>query len=242
METQKQKRICLWSGPRNISTALMYSFAQRSDTVVYDEPLYAHYLSNSLRKKYHPGNEEIIQSMENDGSKVLRMMLGSHPKQVAFFKQMTHHLINLDYSFLSEVTNVILTRDPQDMLPSYSKQVADPIMADVGYALHHKLVIHFKEKQIPYVVLDSRSVLEDPEAKLTKLCDVLEIPFEHSMLKWHAGPRPEDGVWAKYWYTSVHKSTGFQAYKPKSEAFPEKLKPLLQECKPLYEALLKEAL
>ena len=242
MNNKNQKRICLWSGPRNISTALMYSFAQRTDTVVYDEPLYAHYLVNSSRKPFHPGNEEVIQSMEQDGKKVLKMILGPQPKQVAFFKQMTHHLVELDFDFLSQVQNVILTRDPIDMLPSYAKQVSEPIMDDVGYAMHHKLMKYFNTNDIPYVVLDSKTVLEDPKGMLQKLCTAIGIPFEDSMLHWEAGARKEDGVWAKYWYGSVHKSTGFQSYKAKTEAFPEVLKPLLKECIPLYKALMDKAL
>lgn len=242
MDKVNQRRICLWSGPRNISTALMYSFAQRSDTVVYDEPLYAHYLVNSPRKHLHPGNEEIINSMENDGATVVEMMLGEHRKPVAFFKQMTHHLIDIKWDFLSRVQNIILTRDPKDMLPSYVKQVSTPIMDDVGYALHHKLVEYFEMHDIPYLVLDSKKVLQDPEGKIKTLCDALNIPFEKSMLQWKAGARDEDGVWAKYWYSSVHHSTGFQKYKPKTEPFPEQLKPLLEACKPLYEALLEKAL
>jgi len=242
MYNKTQKRICLWSGPRNISTALMYSFAQRSDTVVFDEPLYAHYLVNSPRKPFHPGNEEVIYSMENDGKKVIETMLGPQSKPMAFFKQMTHHLIELDFEFLAKVQNVILTRDPVDMLPSYAKQVAKPIMDDVGYALQHKLTKYFDKNDIPYVVLDSKKVLKDPKGVLQKLCAALEIPFEDNMLHWKAGARKEDGVWAKYWYGSVHKSTGFQPYKAKSEAFPEKLKPLLSQCIPLYEALMDQAL
>ena len=108
-------RICLWSGPRNISTALMYSFAQRDDTVVYDEPLYAHYLSKTPAREYHPGAEEVIATMENDGEKVVHeLILGDQPKPVAFFKHMTHHLINLDLAFLSETVNVLLTRGCAD--------------------------------------------------------------------------------------------------------------------------------
>jgi len=117
--TLSTKKICLWSGPRNISTALMYSFAQRSDTKVVDEPLYGHYLLTTDADSYHPGSQKIINTMETDGEKVIQNMLDSHDKPVVFFKHMTHHLINLDLSFLSKTINVILTRNPLDMLPSY---------------------------------------------------------------------------------------------------------------------------
>lgn len=236
------KRICLWSGPRNISTALMYSFAQRPDTKVVDEPLYAYYLSRTKAKEYHPGAAEILEHMENDGEKVVQMMMGSHEQELVFFKHMTHHLLELDKSFLADVHNLILTRDPVDMLPSYSKQVHSPTMTDVGYALHLELIEYFEAENIPYLVLDSKKILSDPKSKLTKLCQHLEISFYESMLSWETGPRIEDGIWAKHWYTNIHKSDGFQKYIPKSEAFPEHLKPLLEEAKPIYETLKKIAL
>ena len=235
-------RICLWSGPRNISTALMYSFAQRPDTKVYDEPLYAHYLSKSKAKAYHPGAEEIIATMENDGSKVVDSMLGEHGRSIAFFKHMTHHLIQLDLSFLKQVQNVILTRDPKDMLPSYAKQVHQPNMQDVGYAGHLELITYFQSHKIPYLVLDSKKVLENPEQVLSKLCEGLNIPFQKEMLSWKAGARAEDGCWAKYWYNSVHKSTGFQKYKAKTAPFPDHLKTLLADCQPIYQKLLEQSI
>ena len=236
------KRICLWSGPRNISTALMYSFAQRKDTKVFDEPLYAFYLSNSTAKEYHPGAQEIIQSMEVDGDQVIQMMLGPHDADVVFFKQMTHHLLDLDKNFLSEIYNIILTRDPVDMLPSYAKQVAQPKMKDVGYALHLELIKHFQDHDIPFVVLDSKSILMAPEEKLRSLCGKINIPFDHSMLAWKKGPIAEDGIWAKYWYANIHKSEGFQKYQAKVQEFPKELMPLLNEAKPIYQEIIKMAI
>ena len=142
------KRICLWSGPRNISTTLMYSFAQRSDTNVYDEPLYAHYLNNTQAKDYHPAAKEILSTMENDGNKVIEMILGNHEKPIAFFKHMTHHLLDLDHTFMKDCINIILTRDPIDMLPSFDKVIQNPSINDVGYALHTELVHYFEHKKI----------------------------------------------------------------------------------------------
>jgi len=130
------KRICLWSGPRNVSTALMYSFAQRADTQVYDEPLYAHYLRNTEAKAYHPGAEDVLASLENDGEKVIENMMGKHEKPVVFFKNMTHHLLDLDRSFMQNVVNVMLTRNPVEMLPSFAKVIENPTIGDVGYELH----------------------------------------------------------------------------------------------------------
>ena len=236
-------RLCVWSGPRNISTALMYSFAQRSDTTVYDEPLYAHYLVNTGAKAYHPGADEIIATMENDGEKVVAdIILGSQPTSVVFFKQMTHHLVNLDKSFMRRTVNVMLTRHPRDMLPSYAEQVSQPTLADVGYKMHLELVDYLRSLGQEPPVLDSKATLDNPRGVLEKLCDRIGIAFEDSMLSWPAGARPEDGIWAPYWYAGVHRSTGFQAYKPKTDPFPTHLEPLYDECLPYYDALASEAI
>jgi hypothetical protein len=215
----------------------MYAFAQRTDTCVYDEPLYAHYLKNTSADEYHPGAEEILADMENDGEKVIQMMRGTHDQSIAFFKQMTHHLVNLDWSFMDEMINLILTRDPVDMLPSYAQQVAMPTMRDVGYTAHLKLIEYLQKIDQEIIVLDAKKVLENPQKIFAQLCEKIEIPFDAAMLNWSAGPRPEDGIWAKYWYKNVHQSTGFGKYKKKTDPFPKKLKPLLAECQPIYEQL-----
>ncbi len=234
------KRICLWSGPRNISTALMYAFAQRKDTKVFDEPLYAYYLKNHLEAhRYHPGAQDILETMENNGDKVLEMMMTNNEKPILFFKHMTHHLLDLDRGFMKETINIILTRNPKDMLPSFDKVINKPTINDVGYALHIGLLNHFKEENIPFTVLDSKKVLENPKETLQKLCDFIGISFEKDMLSWQPIQRPEDGIWAKYWYHNVHKSTGFEKYKPKEDPFPKHLNKLLEECNPYYKTLLK---
>ncbi|MFC4870742.1 sulfotransferase family protein [Negadavirga shengliensis] len=236
------KRISLWSGPRNISTALMYAFAQRKDTKVYDEPLYGYYLSHSPAKAYHPGAEEVIQTMENDGGKVVEMMLQNTEKPVLFFKNMTHHLLDLDRSFMKGLVNIILTRDPVEMLPSFAEVIDAPSMDDVGYKMHIDLLGNLEAMGLPVIVINSKSILENPEHQLKKLCEAIEIPFDKNMLQWETGPRPEDGCWAKYWYGNIHRSTGFMPYKPKTVPFPEKLKPLLNECLPYYRQLMEKAL
>ncbi|MEM9776451.1 MAG: sulfotransferase family protein [Chloroflexota bacterium] len=231
-------RINVWSGPRNISTALMYSFAQRADTTVVDEPLYGHYLSTTDADEYHPHAAETLASQSHSYREVLdTVMLSTYETPVVFFKQMTHHLVNMPWDFMSQMVNVILTRDPVDMLPSYARNVEQPSMLDVGYAEHHKLLQYLRSIGQEPCVLDAKRVLLNPESSLQKLCQHVGISFDKSMLSWPAGARPEDGAWAPAWYDSVHKSTGFMAYKPKTELFPEKLKPLLAECQPLYAEL-----
>lgn len=243
MKQDPIKRISLWSGPRNISTTLMYSFAQRSDTKVFDEPLYAYYLNNNeAAKAYHPGAENILNSMETDGEKVINTMLTETTKPVLFFKNMTHHLPGLNYGFLKHMVNIILTRHPEEMLPSYAKVISNPHMHDVGYKLHVEVLQYLQSQDIPVVILDAKKVLLNPKEQMRKLCEFIGIPFEESMLSWIAGARPEDGCWSQYWYANVHGSTGFLPYQLKAEPFPEHLKPLLEECLPYYEELGRLAL
>jgi len=234
-------RICLWSGPRNISTSLMYSFAQRRDTEVFDEPLYAHYLCKCTKdeREKHPGFQDVLESLENDGEKVIKMMMGNFDSNVVFFKNMTHHLKGVSKEFLGSVVNVILTRHPKDMLPSFAKVIENPQLKDVGYADHINLLEHFRERGITPVIVESQSILENPEKELNKVCKAAGISFDPKMLEWERGARNEDGVWAKYWYSGTHSSTGFHAYVKKQGEFPEYLKPLLRKCLPLYNQLIK---
>lgn len=235
------KRICLWSGPRNVSTALMYAFAQRPDTVVVDEPLYGHYLSKT--ELPHPGAESVVTGMENDGEVVVRdVFLGEYDSQILFVKSMAHHLYQLDESFLDETINVILTRDPVEMLPSLINQIPEPILRDTGLDAQVRLLNREIEKGNTPAVLDARELLLNPRAILKQLCSILELEFDESMLAWEAGPKPYDGVWAPHWYHNVHKSTGFAPYRAKSDPFPERLEGLLNEAAPLYDELLQHAL
>jgi len=126
-----------------------------------------------------------------------------------------------------------------EMLPSYAQQVATPAMIDVGYAAHLQLIEYLQKQNQEIIVLDAKRVLENPEKVLTQLCEKINIPFDVAMLRWSAGSRPEDGIWAKYWYKNVHQSTGFGQYRKKTDPFPEKLIPLLEECQPIYEQLQK---
>jgi hypothetical protein len=238
----KIKRIFMWSGPRNISTTMMYSFAQRADTKVYDEPLYGAYLKETAAKAYHPGADEILNSMETEAQQVVDMMIGSHEEEVVFFKNMTHHLMNLDKAFTKQGFNIMLTRNPKEMIPSFAKVIPELSMKDIGYAEHLELMEYFDKHDIPYAVLDAKNVLLNPEGVLKKLCEKAGIDFDKAMLSWPAGTRPEDGVWAKYWYASVHASTGFKKYETKDEQFPAHLEALLNECMPYYKKLENLAL
>ena len=234
-------RINLWSGPRNVSTALMYAFAQRPDTRVVDEPLYGHYLSVSGVR--HPGDDEILDAMDTDGERVVReVFLAPCDRPVLFVKNMGHHLVNLDWNFLEEVTNLMLIRDPKEMLPSLINQVPHPTIDDTALKRQVEIFAYLRHLRNTPMVLDSRELLLNPQGVLEQLCERLGLAFDEGMLHWEAGPRPEDGIWAPHWYHAIHQSTGFSPYRPKTKPFPEFLKPLLAECKPYYDYLYEHAI
>jgi len=235
-------KICLWSGPRNVSTALMYSFAQRDDTKVVDEPLYGHYLLVTGVK--HPGRKEIMDEVNCDGKLVMDDLLKINDldgKDVLFLKQMTKHLVGINHDFLPKFKNVFLIRNPKDMLSSLAVNIPKPNLADTGLDLQWKVYKNLKSLGNKPIVVDSRELLMNPKNILKQLCSHLNLEFVDSMLSWPAEPRKEDGIWAKYWYQSLHKSTGFQSYQAKSN-FPVELKQVLSECLPYYEKLLSEAI
>lgn len=233
--------VCLLSGPRNVSTALMYSFAQRSDTRVLDEPLYGHYLRAS--GAVHPGGDEVLANMNCDGDAVMREILAPDfcDADTLFIKHMAHHLIDIDLSFLNRTKNCFLIRDPREMLPSLTVQVPDANLADTGLRRQWELFQDLQNSGQSAAVIDSRELLLNPKRIIEEFCNHLGIVFEPCMLSWPAGPKAEDGIWARHWYHSVHQSTGFATYFAKPE-FPTELLPLLEECQPYYEKLTAHAI
>jgi len=240
-DTGQTKRVSVWSGPRNVSTALMYAFRSRPDTMVVDEPLYGHYLK--LTGAPHPGLGEVLMHLETDSERAVHdTLLGRYTKPVVMFKNMAHHLVGLERNFLADLTNVLLTRDPEEMLPSLAEKIPEPTLCDTGLEEQLEILETVQASGQKPIVIDARRLLENPERVLRALCEALELPFEPAMLSWPKGPKPEDGVWAKYWYENVHTSTGFAPYRPKTDPFPEPLKPLLTVCAPLYGQLKSHAL
>lgn len=231
-------KINLISGPRNISTALMYSFAQRSDTTVVDEPFYAYYLVKTGAD--HPGREETIRSMDTDAEKIANTLLGYGNAPLLFIKSMAHHYVGIPDEFLFGVSNIFLIRDPQLLIASFAKVIKHPTMQDIGLKREWELFQRlWEEEGHPPTVLDSREVLKDPEAVLSRLCQLLNIPFEKAMLSWPAGPTKEDGIWAKYWYKSVHSSTGFRTEPGSVNALPAHCQSLYEEALPYYQQLVQ---
>lgn len=219
----------------------MYSFAQLSDIRVVDEPLYGHYLRVSGAR--HPGGDEVIAKSNCDGDAVMRelMTLSTEIPETLFIKHMAHHLVQLDLEFLHETHNVFLIREPREMLPSLTIQVPHATLADTGFRRQCQLLEDLHARGQETLVLDSRELLTNPEAVLREVCRRLGLSFDKAMLKWPAGPRAEDGVWARHWYHAVHKSTGFDQYRPK-DGFPAKLQSLLDECQPWYDELYAQAI
>lgn len=233
--------INLWSSPRNISTALMYSWRQRPDTVVYDEPLYAHYLR--VTGVEHPGRDEVLATQDNDGRRVVdELILGDHDRPIALFKQMAKHLIDLDRSFLGRCRNVLLTRDPYEMLTSFQKQVPDATLAETGFVELVEILDATVASGGQPIVVEAKALLRSPERVLTELCSRLGVPFDPGMLSWPPGPKPEDGAWAPYWYETAHRSTGWQPWSPKDDVLLPSLEPVLDQASALYQRLLPYAL
>lgn len=236
------KRINVWSSPRNVSTAIMYSFRQRSDTTVVDEPLYAHYLATTGRD--HPGRDDVLAEQSADIDEVVdQVILADYPTPVVFFKQMAKHLTGIDPAVTAEVffgrcDNVILTRDPFDMLTSFQVRIPDATVADTGFVELLAILEDVLEAGGEPIVLDSKLLLQNPESVLRQLCERLDLAFEDAMMSWPAGPKPEDGVWARYWYDSVHRSTGWAPWEPKNAVLLPHLQSVLDEVEPIYERLL----
>ncbi len=229
-------RINMWSSPRNLSTAMMYAWRQRSDTTVVDEPIYAHYLRVTGRR--HPGDTDVLATQDSDGAAVVRdVLLGDYDTPVVFFKQMAKHLVDLDRSFLPQFRNILLTREPHDMLTSLQVQLPDATIEDTGFTELVEILDTLLEMGDSPVVVDTKLLLMNPRAVLSDLCERLGLEFYDAMLSWPAGPKPEDGVWAPHWYDGVHRSTGWKPYVPKDAVLVESLEPVLEQAQPLYDRL-----
>jgi hypothetical protein len=232
-------RIAMWSGPRNISTAMMRAWGNRQDTFVIDEPFYAYYLKAT--GKQHPGAEEVIAAGEIDWRKVIAQLTGPMPRgrRIFFQKQMTHHLLaEVHRQWLDAVTNCFLIRDPREVFASYIKKRENPALEDLGYSQQAEIFdfVQTRTKSLP-PVLDARDVLENPERMLQLLCKAVGVEFSESMLSWPPGLRETDGVWAKHWYGEVAKTTSFRPYRPADQPVPERLRKIYERCCDCYERL-----
>ncbi len=232
-------RIAMWSGPRNISTALMRSWGSRADTAVCDEPLYAHYLAATGVD--HPGRDEVIAHHETDWRKVVAGLIAPipHGRDIYYQKHMAHHLLpDIDRDWLASLTHCFLIRDPKEMLTSLIKNIPNPSLDDTGLPQQLELVewLTRRDQRVPPII-DARDVLESPRAMLERLCEAVGVAFDPAMLSWPPGPRSTDGVWAKHWYGAVEKSIGFEPYRSKNENLSPQHERLLDECNAIYKRL-----
>lgn len=237
MESHDPLRIAAWSGPRNISTAMMRSWENRPDTIVCDEPLYAYYLSKTGLD--HPAREDVIAHHESDWKKVVDQLCGNIHASVFYQKHMTHHLLpEIERDWLLKMTNIFLIRNPREMMVSLIKTIPIPTINDTGLPQQLDLFTYIENETsaIP-LVIDAKDVLEDPETMLKKICEVIGVPFYDEMLSWPVGKRDSDGIWAPYWYKSVEASSGFTKWQPKVEQVPEALESIMTECTTIYEQL-----
>ena len=237
-------RIAMWSGPRNISTAMMRAWENRSDCVVSDEPLYAAYLAATGLD--HPARDEVIAAGETDWRCVAGALLGpaSGNRPLWYQKHMSHHLLpGMDTDWVAGLRNVFLVRDPDEVVASYIKSRAKVAATDIGLLQQVQLFEELADRDgVAPPVIDAGDFLRAPEAHLVALCDWLGIGFEQSMLHWPAGPRDSDGVWAPYWYAHVWQSTGFEPPRPREVSLEGNAARVADACRPAYEHLHRHRL
>ncbi len=232
-------RIAMWSGPRNISTAMLRSFGSRPDAAVTDEPLYAHYLK--VTGVGHPGRDEVLAAHESDWRKVVDYLTGPVPggRAIWYQKHMAHHLLPvIERAWLDRLSHAFLIREPDEMAASLLKTFPEAGLADTGLPQQCEIFDRIAERKgrTPPVVLAS-DLLKDPRAQLEALCDALGIPFMDLMLAWAPGRRDTDGAWARHWYAAVEASTGFEPFRPRHPQLTAAQQRLVGECRPWYEKL-----
>ncbi|CUJ19952.1 sulfotransferase family protein [Cognatishimia activa] len=235
--------IAMWSGPRNLSTAMMYSFGARADCAVWDEPFYAAYLS--LTGIDHPMAAETLAAGEIDPAKVAEACKTVHAsgKEHFYQKHMTHHMVEgVPRDWVDAVSNVFLIRHPARVLASYSKKRENPTLDDIGFRQQVDLFERMKADGLPVVVVDSFDIRQSPEAMLRELCKRIGIAFDPAMLSWPAGGHLDDGAWAPHWYGAVHRSTGFAGPEGALPEVDETSQDVFDAAIPYYETMLAEAI
>ncbi len=233
--------LAMWSGPRNLSTAMMRSFAQRSDCKVWDEPFYAAYLVKTGMD--HPMRDEVIADGLQDPKDVITACLTppEPPKTLYYQKHMTQHMIpGVSTDWMKQVINAFLIRSPERVLASYAKKRGEVTAEDLGYRRQREMFDELCDQSgSAPLVIDSTDIRRQPEAMLKKICDGIGFPFDPAMLSWEPGESPDDGIWGKHWYDSIWKSTGFAPPEKEPAELPDELKHILDEVRDDFEAVEK---
>lgn len=231
-------KIACWSGPRNISTALMRSWSSRKDTFVSDEPFYAYYLKE--KKIKHPMYKEIIKYYPNTYDMVVDSISTKIPKskKIWYQKHMAHHSVDLEkIQWIEDFHNCFLIRHPKDVINSYIRKHELNHINELGYPQQYELIQYLKKIEKDILVIDVSILLKNPKDILTKWCKHLNINFDTKMLTWKTGPYPTDGIWWKHWYNNVINTTQFEVFKNKSDSIPEKYQSIYDEALDYYEKL-----
>jgi hypothetical protein len=215
----------------------MYSFAQRKDFKVLDEPFYGFYLKHAELSITHPSYSEIIQTMECNEDRIVENINQMAARDNIFIKGMAHHFLSDAPEYLNQWTNVILIRHPGKLIASFSKVISHPTLADIGIKKASELVRFLINNGRPLIIIDSDELMVDPENYLKILCNELNLDFNMRMLSWKVGGIPQDGIWARHWYKRVHQTTGFEVQQKTPVVVPPHLSSLLAEATPYYESL-----
>ena len=234
-------KIAMWSGPRNISTALMRSFENRDDTFVTDEPFYGHYLNQS--KIDHPMKNEIINNSDTSWKSISKFLIGEIPENKAIWyqKHMAQHNIFIsDMSWVYELNNCFLIRNPKDVIKSYIKKFKLNSSNQLGFDQQFNLFNFLEKKGCDIIIIDSIDLLINPKYILKLLCDKLNIPFTNKMLNWPKGIRTSDGIWGKHWYNNVINTTCFNSYTESNQELPKKYHNIYHECIDYYQYLYEK--
>lgn len=231
-------RVACWSGPRNISTALMRSWSSRSDSFVSDEPLYAYYLKNTQLK--HPMYQEIIEHYPNDYEDVVTSLSSEIPngKDCWYQKHMAHHLIDLsNISWIKNFENCLLIRHPRDVIKSYTKKNTLNHVDDLGYSQQYKIMKYLDSVDKKFIVIDSNILLNNPKKILSRWCSSINLEFDSSMLSWEKGNYPQDGIWWKHWYDNVINTTSFKKFSSNERKLDKKYQSIYDEALDYYNKL-----
>ncbi|RFP91231.1 HAD family hydrolase [Rhodobacteraceae bacterium 63075] len=229
-------KIAMWSGPRNLSTAMMYSFGARADFDVVDEPFYAAYLAATGLD--HPMRADVLASQPQDAAEVARGLVAPRAKH-HYQKHMCQHMIaGIPRDWMNSVTNVFLIRHPARVIASFGAKYSGFGLADIGFSQQIELVEQRRAAGEEPIIIDSADIRASPEAMLRALCTALGLPFDPAMLSWPAGGHPADGAWAPHWYGAVHRSTGFAGPEGALQDLEEAgQRRLLDAAMPIYERL-----